>query len=212
MCHAPSHTHSRWPQPVHVEGKQPCCVYYPAQRYCLREGQCYVCSVAVFTIKKIRVTLWRHVVWHSDVTLCDTLTSRFTNRPPAIRHIHVKIFMTSKIRRNMQLLLSYWEFISSRMWWCVVGWTVPNSLEDCTAFIFWVKQSSSKCQKLLSQWPNRIPRLALCKQNMTRHTLHTVILDKPLSYCHHPQETLKMVAEGSLKCLCLSADLHTVTS
>ena len=28
---------------------------------------------------------------HSDVTSCNGLTSRFTNRPPAIRHIHVEI-------------------------------------------------------------------------------------------------------------------------
>ena len=34
---------------------------------------------------------WRSgVVWRSDVTSCDGLTSRFTRRTPAVRHIHVK--------------------------------------------------------------------------------------------------------------------------
>ena len=37
-----------------------------------------------------RVTVWRHVVWRSDVTSWEILTSRFTSRPPGLRHIHVK--------------------------------------------------------------------------------------------------------------------------
>ena len=38
----------------------------------------------------LRVTVWRHVVWRPDVTSWGILTSRFTSRPLAIRHIHVK--------------------------------------------------------------------------------------------------------------------------
>ena len=62
--------------------------------YCdMRTAGCALCVIALrshLTNLFLRVTVWRHVVWRSDVTSWDILTSRFTSRPPAIRHIHVK--------------------------------------------------------------------------------------------------------------------------
>jgi hypothetical protein len=61
--------------------------------YCdMRAAGCALCVIALrshLTNLFRRVTVWRHVVWRSDVTSWDILTSRFTSRPPAIRHIHI---------------------------------------------------------------------------------------------------------------------------
>jgi len=46
---------------THRGQTQPCCIYYPTQRYSLREGQCCVCSVAVFTVKQLQLCV--HIPW-----------------------------------------------------------------------------------------------------------------------------------------------------
>ena len=63
----------------------------------MRAAGCALCVIALrshLTNLFRRVTVWRHVVWRSDVTSWDILTSRFTSRPPAIKHIHVKTLCT----------------------------------------------------------------------------------------------------------------------
>ena len=79
--------------------------------------------------------------WRSDVTSCDGLTSRFTSRPPAIRHIHVNCskFMSDTAYLMITSLSSLFVELDWRD--LAQDWTIGMFL--------WTQQWSSRFCKIL---------------------------------------------------------------
>ena len=65
-----------------------------------------VCRTVFLSYCDMRAAGCARFAWLSDVTSCDGLTSRFTRRTPAIRHIHVNKNWNRNIHFSM-VIISY---------------------------------------------------------------------------------------------------------